>query len=72
MLNKGAKAVVEFCLDHAPEAPVAKQISLYRGLAEICGNPDQAAQFCELADDLEDADHRCREFAFKFKNGGRP
>lgn len=64
--------VVSFCLDHADQAPVSRRIVLYRGLAEVCADEQECAMLQSLATELEAADHRCREFAFKFKNGGRP
>jgi hypothetical protein len=64
------KTVMDFCLEHAEDAPVARRISLYRGLAEFCGDAGRAAKLRRMADDLELADLRCREFRFTFTNGG--
>ena len=69
--SSSLKQVVEFCLDHAEEAPVAKRVALYRGLADICADAQESAYLKTLANELETADHRCQEFAFRFKNGGR-
>ena len=62
--------VVNFCLDHAEQVPVTRRVSLYRGLAEICADAQESAALNKLADELEAADRRCREFAFRFKQGG--
>jgi hypothetical protein len=64
--------VIRFCLDRAESASVSERVSLYRGLAEICGDPKEAAKFRSMAADLETADHRCREFAFQFELGSAP
>lgn len=71
MRSKEMQTVMDFCLEHAAEVSVARRVSLYRGLASFCGDATEAAQFCKLADDLEAADHRCREFAFHFTKGGQ-
>lgn len=62
------KNVIAFCLAHAPSAPVQHRVLLYRGLAEICGDPQNAANFRSLANDLERAESNCRQFAFDFQN----
>lgn len=67
-MSKELETVLKFCLKHAQSAPVAERVSLYRGLAEFCGDKKQAAEFCNLAHDLEQAELRCREFAFRFNN----
>jgi hypothetical protein len=59
------KTVIEFCLEHAPEAPVRKRVLLYRGLAEFCGDQTMAAEFRSEAEQLAAAEKRCREFAFQ-------
>ena len=65
-MSNELRTVIEFCLEHAEEAPVHRRVSLYRGLAEFCGEPKRAAEFRSLATSLESADHRCREFRFNF------
>ena len=75
-MNKELQTVISFCLEHAENAPSAKRVPLYRGLAKICSDKNLAAKFSTLADDLETADHNCREFRFKFEtltdNGSQP
>lgn len=66
------RSVISFCLERAPEAPVQKRVKLYRGLAEFCGNPEIAAEFRSEAAQLEAADKRCLEFAFKLTQEPTP
>lgn len=60
--------VYDFCLEHAFEVPVSRRVRLYRGLAEFCANTQEAARLHLLADELERADRRCREFKFQVCN----
>jgi hypothetical protein len=60
------QVVVSVCLEAADTLPASRRVQLYRSLAEICGCPTEASQFKALANDLEAADRRCREFAFQF------
>lgn len=62
------QTVINFCLDHSFEAPVAKRVKLYRGLAEFCADAQEAANLKALADSLEATDLLCREFSFTFQN----
>lgn len=62
--------VIQTCLEAAPSMPVHRRVSLYRALAEICGCPQETASLRQLADDLEAADHRCQEFAFRIQTSG--
>lgn len=66
--SRAMQVVVDFCLEHAEEAPVRRRVLLYRGLAEFCADDAQAALFRKLSDDLEALDLRCREFAFSVSN----
>lgn len=70
MRSKEMQTVLDFCLDNASQASVGQRVLLYRGLAKFCADEAENAQFSKLADDLEAADQRCREFAFQIKNGG--
>ena len=67
-MSKELATVILFCLKHADDAPVTERVSLYRGLAEFCGEPKRAAEFRRQADALESADFQCREFAFQLTN----
>lgn len=64
------QTVLDFCLQHADAAPLARRVLLYRGLAEFCGDAKESRGFLQLAADLEAADRRCREFHFLFTQGG--
>lgn len=68
--SRQLQTVVEFCLEHAEAAPVARRAFLYRGLAEFCGDAAEQSTLLQLAADLEAADRRCREFAFRYAEGG--
>lgn len=61
------QTVIEFCLDYAPSAPVQRRILLYRGLAEFCGDRQEAARFNEAARNLENADLQSRQLALAFR-----
>lgn len=65
MRSPAMQEVLSTCLEHAESLPVRRRASLYRGLAEFCGHPQEAREFNQLAADLDAADRRCREFAFK-------
>lgn len=56
-----------FVLDRLTEAPLRTRCSLYRALAELCGDEREARELRALAAMLESADRRCREFAFAWK-----
>lgn len=67
MRSDALQTVIEFCLDHAHEAPVHRRVKLYRGLAEFCGDRQEAATFNAVASELEAADLRCRELALNYR-----
>lgn len=58
------QVIIEEARSREDQLPVARRVSLYRGLAELCGEPHEAARFNVLADELEQADLRCRQFQF--------
>lgn len=60
------QAVLDFCLEHVESAPLSKRVFIYRGLAEFCGDDSLSREFLQLASDLESADRRCKECAFRF------
>jgi hypothetical protein len=66
MRSEHQKAVMDFCLENAEQAPVSRRVLLYRGLAEICGDLREQKNLKQMAADLETADRRCREFRFNF------
>lgn len=71
MPSQSMTLVVESCLAHAESLPIRRRAALYRALAEFCGVPNQSADLRAIASDLETADHRCREFAFRFSVGAK-
>jgi hypothetical protein len=48
--------------------PIAVRVRNYRALAELLGDIPEATDLRVQARELEVADHRCREFAFRFAN----
>lgn len=58
------QVIIEEARSREDQLPVARRVSLYRGLAELCGEPHEAARFNVLANELEEADLRCRQFQF--------
>lgn len=58
---------MSFCLEHAESAPVQRRVSLYRGLAEICGDLHEQKILMQMAAELEKADRRHREYVLEFK-----
>jgi len=73
MRSESQHVVMDFCLEHAESSPVRRRVSLYRGLAELCGDLREQKQLMQMADELEHADSLCREFRFNFTKpeGGR-
>lgn len=65
-MSKNHLTLIQFILDQAPSAPVHKRISIYRGLATLCGDADEAKALEALADELEATEKRAQEFAFQF------
>lgn len=65
-----ARSIVFAAALEASEArPLKQRVEILRALAEFAGSPEAARQLVALANDLEDADRRCREFAFQFQAG---
>ena len=56
-MNNPRSVLFNWALDRATSEPVALRAKIYRALAEY-----------SQADDLEAAESRAREFAFKFSN----
>jgi hypothetical protein len=46
-----------------------KRASLYRGLAEICGDAAEGVGFLQLAEGIERTERQCREIEFQFSMG---
>jgi len=70
--SEHSQTVIDFCLEHAFEAPLQRRVKLYRGLAEFCADEQESANLKSLADSLEATDKLCREFAFQFSQKPSP
>ena len=55
MRNSSVSMVIETCMSTAGSLPLDRRALLYRGLAEICGCPQQESTFLQLAENLESA-----------------
>lgn len=60
--------IINFVLDQAIDQPSRKRIQIYRALATFSGDPGEAKRLSGLADDLECAEKKSREFNFEFKS----
>lgn len=65
------EVLFRFVLDKAESAPTSNRAAIYRALAEFAGDPKQTRELKSLAEDLEQAEFRCREFAFRFSGGAK-
>jgi hypothetical protein len=59
-------ALINFVLEQAPAAPVHRRIPIYRGLADLCGDAEEARTLNSLAENLQLIEQRAQEFAFRF------
>ena len=60
MRDPNITVLIEVALDAAPNLGLEKRASLYRGLAEICGCPQQEASFLRLAVNFENSAEEIR------------
>lgn len=60
------KVLFDFVLERAEAEPARRRADIYEALAEFCGDRQMAGQLRAMASDFRKADHRCREFGFKF------
>lgn len=58
---------VAFALEKAAAEPVAKRIRLYRAAADLVGDETLSNQLAYEAQQMEQADRRCREFVLKIQ-----
>lgn len=58
--------LLSFTLNQARQAPVELRPSLYRGLARICGNPDDEKALHKIAHTVEITAKMEQTFAFNF------
>lgn len=56
MRNAAVALVMDTALEAAPSMSLSKRALLYRGLAEICGSPEQETTFLRVAEHLEAAE----------------
>jgi hypothetical protein len=67
-MAKASRTIVfDYVLEHAAVEPARKRVELYRALAEIAGDPVLTNDLNKLADSLEEADRRCREFTWRYQ-----
>ena len=66
MRHKAQREVMDFCLEHAAHVSVARRAAVYRGMAEICGDPQEQRQLLRQAAALETAERHCRQFRLNF------
>ena len=60
--------MIAFAIDQAATLPVVQRIRVYRGAAAALAEDVRARELRARADDLEAADHRCRELAFRIQS----
>jgi len=58
--------VLNAALAHGDTLPVRKRAALYRDIAKVCGDEDEARELLQCAEELQSADKRCCEFNFSF------
>jgi len=56
-----------FVLRRVEDEPLTTRVPVLRALAEFAGDPTTTANLRAVADQLEHADHMCREFVFSFQ-----
>ncbi len=71
-MSRSRSIVFSAALEASESRPLHQRIEILRALAEFAGSPDEATPLIALADDLEAADRRCREFAFQFSQAPTP
>lgn len=58
--------IVSFVLEESQQKPVRDRVVLYRALAEICGDNEEAKALVQIANKFSAADLQYREFDFNF------
>ncbi len=66
---KSRQIVFDKFLRFVEAEPIRERIASYRALADIIGTVPESRRLNQLADDMESADRRCREFHFQFTQG---
>lgn len=70
-MTSARSIVLSAALEAGESWPTSKRVQLLRAISEFAGTPEASEPFNKLADDLEAADRRCREFAFRIQTGAR-
>lgn len=65
------QALVEFVMEKAADAPARTRVKVYRGLANVIGDQQEAANLKALSDSLEHVDYLTREFRFRIENSSQ-
>jgi hypothetical protein len=67
---------IEWALAKAAGEPLVRRVKIYRAMSDFVGGEKERESLLSLASELEEADRRCQEFAFKFsfppKSDGSP
>ena len=71
-MSNSRQIIFEWVTTTAQQAPVSTRIKLYRALADFTGDSKETSHLNSLADDLEKADARAREFAFQLSLRRKP
>lgn len=65
-VNQDVVATLKVVLKVAENLAVRRRIQIYRGVADLCGDPEEQRELRKLASDLEASERLCREFRFRF------
>jgi hypothetical protein len=70
--SESLQVVLEECQKFATQLPLKRRAALYRGLAEVCGNTQDAAAYTGLADECDTLRKREAKLQFDLSmDGGR-
>jgi hypothetical protein len=58
--------LMSFVLEASESLPLVRRVKVIRGLANLCGDPQEQASLLALAEQLKRSDELCREFNFSF------
>lgn len=71
-MSNEMNTIIGFCLEHAGQVSMPRQVLLYRALAEFCGDATDAALFRRMADEIESAEKARGQLSFKWKPKHEP
>lgn len=74
-MGNATEIIIGFCLNEVEGKSIQTRATIYRALAEICGDEIEHKHLLRMARDLEIVDSNCRQFMFSFSqkckgNGG--